>query len=145
MTIGIVIEDAHGTDAKAKVLSNGQVVTGPYAFSTASTQTMDVAATSYTFWPPESGKRFVVTDVLVYANRNVGVNDATVEIYESTDGPATGTVSKELLTFEIASKTGRDLVGLNLIITEGSWINAETDDDDVFLTIMGYYVVSETQ
>ncbi len=37
-------------------------------------------------------------------------------------------------------QSARDLIGLNIIITEGSWVNGVTDDDDVFATVAGYYI-----
>lgn len=140
MSLNVKIYDAWGTDAGACVRSNGQVVTGPFEYSTASTATLGTAAQSYNLWGPKSGKNFIITAMLIYANKNVGPTDATVVIYESTDGPATGTQSKVLLTTEMLKQTSRDFTALNLKVTEGSWINAQTDDDDVFLTILGYYV-----
>jgi hypothetical protein len=128
---------------RSDVRGNGQIVVGPFNSSTASTVTLDTAATSYNIWGPSTDENFIITDILIYANKNVGVNDATLVIYESTDGPATGTQSKILLNTEMVKQTTRDLVGLNLKVTEGSWVNAETDDDDVFLTVMGYYSPAE--
>ena len=31
-------------------------------------------------------------------------------------------------------------LALNILVNEGRFIIAKTDDDDVFLTIMGYYI-----
>ena len=139
MTIATHIRDSQ-TSTSARVLSTGQLVVGPAGFSDASVQTMGTAATPVSFFAPRQGQRFVITDILLYANRNVGVNDATVVIYESADGPATATETKILLQTEILKQSSRDLIGLNLATTEGNWINGVTDDDDVFATVMGYYV-----
>jgi len=127
------------TGAGAKVLANGQLVVGTLANSDTSVQTMGTANTPVSFFPPVNSQKFIITDILLYANKNVGVNDATVTIYESTDGPATATQSKILLQTEMVKQTSRDLIGLNLAVSSGSWLNGVTDDDDIFATIMGYY------
>jgi hypothetical protein len=138
MGIDVRLRD-RSTGAGAKVLTNGQLVVGTLANSDTSVQTMGTANTPVSFFAPISGHKFVVTDILLYANKNVGAGDATVTIYESTDGPATATQSKILLQTEMLKQTSRDLIGLNLAVSEGSWLNGVTDDDDVFATIMGYY------
>jgi hypothetical protein len=100
---------------------------------------MGTADTPVSFFAPQQGKRFIITDILLYANKNVGVGDATVTIYESSDGPATATQDKILMQTEMLKQTHRDMIGLNLATQEGHWLNGVTNDDDVFVTIMGYY------
>ena len=43
---------------------------------------------------------------------------------------------------EIPKKTSLTLTGLNIIVTEGRWVNVKTDDDDVFATVAGYFVTA---
>lgn len=126
------------TSISAKVTSLGQVVTAPFDYDESSTVELAVAGTIYNFFAGRPGFNFIITTILIYANRNVGVNDATVQIYESVSA-ASGTSLKEILTTEVLKQSARDLLPLNLKVTEGNFINAETDDDDVFVTIMGYY------
>ena len=123
----------------AQVTSRGQLVTAPLDFSSAYNATADVINTGYNLVTPQTSKRFVITDILLYANRNVGVNDATVEIYEASSDSST-TVDKSLFLAEMVRQAARDLTGLNLLVTEGKWVNIKTDDDDIFATIMGYYI-----
>jgi hypothetical protein len=132
------VEDPE-TGTNAKVTARGQLVTSPLAFSDTASVTADVINTGYNLWKPLSGKRFVVTDILLYANKNVGATDATVVLYEASADDST-TVDKTILNIEMPKNTSRDLVGLNLILTEGKWLNVKTDDDDIFATVMGYYV-----
>ena len=139
MAVKSNITDGSGSDYLAKVTSRGELVVGQLDFSSAYNATADVAGTGYNLVEPKAGCRFVITAILVYADKDVGVNDATVTIYEAS-APDTATVDDTIATFEIPEKTARDWVGLNLIVSEGKWVNIKTDDDDVFATILGYYV-----
>jgi hypothetical protein len=137
MSLPTTIADGGNTDRKACVRATGQLVTGPIAYNKPYQATLGTAGTPVEIVGPEPKKRFVVDSILMYANRNVG---ATVTIYESQDGPASSTQTNVVLDTEIPQKTARDLVGLNMLCEAGHWLNAETDDDDVFITVMGYYV-----
>jgi len=139
MTISTNIEDGSGTSNKACVSSRGQLITGPIEFSAAFTVTANVVDTAFNFVPPIANKRFVLTDILLYANKAVGAGDATVELYEAA-GDTVTTVTRAILTLEMVKQTSRDMTGLNLICSEGFWINIKTDDNTIFATIMGYYV-----
>lgn len=136
--LNVVLKDSSNSNT-SKISSRGELVVGKLAFSEAYNATADVINTAYSVIAPKTKQRFLITDILIYANKNVGVNDATIYIYEAS-GPDITTVTKSILNTEIKASTSRDLTGLNLIITEGVWVNVKTDDDDVFFTIMGYYV-----
>jgi len=137
-----LIEDAFGSGVKAKVTSRGQLVTAPLEYSSISTLTMDVINTAYNFYSPIQGKQFVITGILTYADKNVGTGDASVEIYEA-EGATETTVSSSILNFELPKNAFRDLTALNLITSPGVWINGKTNDNNVFTTILGYYVSTE--
>lgn len=139
MSLPTEILDGFGGKNKAKVTKRGQVVTSPLEFDEVSNQTFDVAGTAYNFYAPKANKQFVITSILLYANKNVGAGDATVTIYEAS-ADDTATVDKTLFTAEMVKQTSRDFIGLNILVSEGVWINGKTDDDDVFSTITGYYV-----
>lgn len=134
----LVIENGRGDKNLAKVTSKGQLVVAPLEFSQATTVIADVINTAYPIYSPMSGMQFVITDILLYANKNVGAADASVVIYEA-DTPTTTTASKTILEIEMPTKTYRDIVGINLIVTEGKWISVKTNDDDIYCTILGYY------
>lgn len=144
MGIKSLIEDGNGGGYTAGVSKYGQLVTSPVDYSTTVSQKLDVINTAYNFVAPKSGHKIVITDIMLYANKNVGATDATVTVYTSDVGPTTTTVKDTILQTEMLKQTHRDLVGLNLIVNnEGHWLNAKTDDDDVFVTI-GYYYVPST-
>ena len=139
MTISTNIEDGWGTGTKACVSTRGQLVVGPLDFSTAYTATANVINTAFNFVPPIANKRFVITDILLYANKGIGTGDATIVLYEA-DGVSETTSTKDILNIEMVKQTSRDITGLNLIVSEGKWVNIKTDDNTIFATIMGYYV-----
>ena len=139
MTQKTHIEDGRGTSHKALVTEYGQLVTGSISYSIPVARTLLLVNTAYNFVPPISGKRIVITEMLMYANKGVGVNDATVEIYEA-DGATETTISKSIISTEMLKQTSRDLISLNMIVGEGKWVNAKTDDNTIFVTLMYYYI-----
>lgn len=141
MTLKTEIVDGTGDSNRAKVTKYGQLIVAPLDYSTVSTTKMEVANTAYSYISPKMGFKIVITEILLYANKNVGAGDATVIIYTSDVGPTSTTVKETIIETEMVKQTTRDLTGLNLIITEGGrWVNGKTDDDDVFCSIGYYYV-----
>ena len=43
------------------------------------------------------------------------------------------------MEFEVPKYGTRDLIGLNLKLGSGVYLSAKTDDNDIYLTMMGYY------
>ena len=127
------------TDVSAKITGRGELVVGKLDFSSAYSTTATVTNTAFNLLVPQDGNCFVITDILIYADKNVGVNDATISIY-TADSPTSTTVISDILTTEIKASTARDITGLNLLVTHGVWVNAKTDDNNVFFTIFGYYI-----
>lgn len=141
MAIDIHIAAGNGKQNLAGVSPRGQLYTAPLDYSTAYNATADVANTAANLLVPKTGKQFVITSIHLYANKNVGAGDATVVLYEATSS-STATVTKTIFTVEMPKYSYRDLTGLNLIVTEGVWVNIKTDDDDVFATVLGYYITA---
>jgi len=139
MAVSINLLDGGGYGDLAKVSPYGQLVVAPLDFSTAHAVVVDTINTAFNFVGPVMGKQFVVTDILIYADKGVGVNDASVDLYEATGSDVT-TVSKAILCTEMVKQTTLSMTGLNLIVTEGRWLNIKTNDNTIFATVMGYYV-----
>jgi hypothetical protein len=138
MSIKTIIHDGKGKGSEARVSSRGQLVVAPLDFSTPYNVKAEVINTAYNLVKPKLGWQFIVTDILLYANKNVGAADATVNLYEATAVDSL-TIAKSIIEIEMLKQTSINLTGLNMIVTEGRWINIKTDDDDIFATIMGYY------
>lgn len=139
MSLQVNIRDGDGKGSMAHITSRGVLVVGPIDFSVSYNQDVDTIDTAFNFVGPLAAKRFVVTDILLSTDRLIGNNGAIIILYEATSSSTT-TVTKTILEIEMLKSTVRDLTGLNMILTEGVWLNIKTDDDNVQATIMGYYV-----
>ncbi len=141
MSAPVVIKDTR-TGNQATVTRFGQLVTAPVDYSTPVAQKLEVASTAYNFIEPSMDQNIVITDIVLTANKNVGASDATVVVYEA-DEPDELTSFKDILNLEMIKQSNLVLTGLNMIVTAGKYVNAQTDDDDVFVTIMYYRVPVE--
>lgn len=140
MSLSVEIEDGRsGTRNKVKVTNRGQLVTAPIDFSTSSFNSMLVNNQAYNFAVPQAGKRFVITDIIVSGDKNVGTSGSEIVIYEAT-AVDSATVDVNLFQFTITKNTTQSITGLNVITNAGKWINAKMDDNNVNLTILGYSV-----
>ncbi len=130
-----------GRDNEVAIVDkSGHLAIGPAQFDEAVFQTLDSLSTSYNFFPPLPHSRFVMTSLIVFADKDVlDSSDTTVTIYEGTTADTT-TVSKTLLQFGMGRLTSLPIVPLRLAVTEGFYVNAKTTDDDIHITMMGHYV-----
>lgn len=132
----------NGLSTKAKVSKYGQLITAPLDFSKFYAATASVANTPVELIPPLVNKRFIITSINLYGNRSVGVNDATVRIYEA-DGSAEAYDSSTDITIyitEVAKNQNQIVPALNIIVTKGKWINIVASDVSVFANVSGYYI-----
>ncbi len=139
MSISSHIKDGKGTSALACVTSRNQLVTAPLEFSKMYSAFAGVINTAFNIVPPLTDRQFVITDIILYANKSVGTGDATVTIYEA-NSPDTLTVDETVFQQEMVKQTSLALTGLNIIVTTGKWVNIKTDDNDIFVNMAGYYV-----
>ena len=122
-----------------KVTPNGELVIAPLEYSGSTFQNMNVVDTAFNFHLPTSGKRLVVTGLVISTDRNVGVNGAVIEFYEADSATST-TVDKTALRVDMAKNDILDIMGMNSIVAEGKFLNGKTDDANVLATIFGYEV-----
>lgn len=132
------------TDGKhgARFTKSGELVVSSISYDT--TQFYELAAvdTAYNFYEPKGDHQFIITAVLAYGDKQVGSNtNATVIIYEASAADST-VVDKVLIQFEIGQNQSLPFTSLRLKTAEGKFINAKTDDDDIHMTIMGYFIAA---
>lgn len=139
MTTPIIINDGFGKRTKACVTEIGQLVVAPFRFSDTKFVELAIADSAYSFFLPRAGERLVITDIIMSADKDVGPDGAIVDIYEATS-INTLTIEKSILEISVPQKSVALMIGLNLLVAEGVFVNGKTDDDDVHTTIMGYYV-----
>jgi hypothetical protein len=138
--IDVNIIDGGGNGVKVRVTSIGQLVTAPASYDETAFRELAVDDTAYNFYGARAGQQFVVTGVLFRADKQVSSTvDAIVVIYEATTD-STITVSKVLIQFAVVQGDIISATPLNILVTEGRYVNAKTTDDDIHMTIMGYYV-----
>ncbi len=124
----------------AKVTKFGQLVVSPIDYSVPSAREMITINTAFNFVTPTQDQQIVITDIVVSADRNVSANTpADVEIYEA-DSVDSLVPSDSIIRTQLLRATNIALTGLNLIVGEGKWLNAKTDDAGILLTIMFYKV-----
>ena len=123
-----------------KISDYGEMKVAPYDYSSAYFQNMGTAATAYNFVPPIQDQFFVVTGVIMQANKNVNASTAAViDLYEAETALET-TIVKSVFQIEMIKNDRIPMLPLNIKITEGAFLNGKTSDDDVLITVTGYYV-----
>ena len=138
--IDVKLKRSGGSGKEAKVTSYGQLVTAPLDFSTTYNATAGTANTPVNLIVPKTGKVFIINTIMLYANQSVSnTADATVVLYEATSS-TTATESKSILSTAMVRSNRVVLNNVNILVSEGVWVNLKTDDDDVYGTIIGYYV-----
>jgi len=133
------IKDGLGTGNKVQVTRRGQLVVAPLGYSEPYYVAMTSNNTAYNLTGPQTGKRFVITGFIISADKSVGSDGSLIEVYEA-DAEDSTTVTKTVMTLQMQEKDNLPITPLNLIITEGVWLNAKMDDNNVYLTAMGYYI-----
>ncbi|KKL60113.1 hypothetical protein LCGC14_2208560 [marine sediment metagenome] len=117
-----------------------ELVTAPFAYDETQFNELGTADAAVNFYKPKVGKQFVITGIIAAGNLSIAANAlATVVVYEGSSTTDTS-ADKTLIQFGITRLQTEPLLSLNILVNEGKFINAKTDDDDVFLTIMGYYI-----
>ena len=137
MSAPVRIIDPH-TGIGARVTEFGQLVTSPIDYSLSSQVVAIVDDLPYTAVSPEQGRSIIITSIILTANKDVGVNDATVTLYSaSTAGATTG---EDILQLELERNGKLVLTGLNLKVDIGLFLNIKTSDTIVYATILYYRV-----
>ncbi len=124
----------------ATVTPGGALAVGPVSFNLIQFRELAVANTAYNFYGPLPEKQFVVTNIFAYGDKQVAAaTNATVEVYEASSTTTT-VVDEIIMQFEIGQNEFHPFTNLNLLVSAGVFINAKTDDDDVHMNILGFYI-----
>lgn len=129
------------TGTIARILPAGELTVAPRHFSTPVSIKLDVINQAYNFASAVAGQKFIITDIIMTADKNV-TTDALVEIYEGSTA-TTISVDKTIFKIELLKNTSITLTGLNWEVAGGKFLNAKTDDDDIFMTI-AYHIHPDT-
>jgi hypothetical protein len=125
---------------KVKVTKSGELVTSSLSYDLVQYQEMTATGTAYNFYGPVERKQFIITGFLAVSNKDITA-DAIIEIYEA-DSDTETTISKALPKFAITKNSVVAPTPLRILVNEGVWVNAKTDDATIHLTMFGYYIDS---
>jgi len=137
---GIPVRIAGQGGRQATVSSVGALVTSPWAYDETVFNELAESDTAYSFYKPRVEEQLVLTGIYAVADKQVsGSVSASVVIYETTSIDST-TVSKVLLQTAMVQDQIQLFAPLNILVKEGAFVNAKTTDDDVHMTITGYFL-----
>ena len=137
MSAPIRIIDPH-TGVGAKVTEFGQLVTSPIDYSISSQIAVGVDNLPYTLADPDHGQSIIITSIILTANKDVSVNDATVTLYSAPTSDAT--TGNDILQLELERNGKLVLTGLNLKVNSGLFLNVKSSDSTIYTTVLYYRV-----
>ena len=139
--IQVKLNDGTGAGHSAKVTHTGELVTVRGNYDQTFQDSMTSINTAYSLVVPKAAKQFIITGIVINADKNVSATDgAVVEVYEATDATTT-TATKTILTLNIGKNSTIPLTGILIQTTRGTFLNAKTDDATVNITLLGYYIL----
>lgn len=127
------------TEIGAQVSRFGQLIVAPIDYSVPVEDTIDLIDTAFNFISPVADKSIVITDILLNTTRNSPVNGSVVQVYEA-DSATSISVLQQILKSDLTRQQTRDVIGLNLIVPEGRWVNVQSDELGIEVTLMFYRV-----
>ena len=134
------ISDGSGGGHLARVTHAGELITVRGNYDSTFNAAMTSINTAYNLITPKSGLQFIVTGIVLNADKNVSATDGAIAVlYEATSGTTT-TASKVLLTLNIGKNSTVPLTGILIQTTRGVYVNAKTDDATINITLLGYYL-----
>lgn len=128
------------TGTEVRVTTLGQLVTAPLRYNETKFLELAEPNVAYNFYESRSGQQFVIMGIRAKADRQVSnTDDADVVVYEAA---AKDTTTVDKVLWQEAMIRGEDvtLSLINILVAPGKYVNAKTTDDDIHMTIMGYYV-----
>ncbi len=128
-----------------KVSTSGELAVAPLYYDESEFHDMSLTGTAYNFYKPLNGKHFVITGMRVKAGAGVSpITDALVTIYEG-ETEDTLVESRVLHKETLIKGEGVALIPMRTLVSEDVYVNAMTDDANIFMTIWGYYVSNSFQ
>lgn len=126
------------SEGKAVAVGDGGTLTIATIFDDIEFNAMEVANQAYSYYLPLAGSRFILTGVVATADKDVTA-DATIVVYEA-DSPESTTVDKTLFQFVLLKNQQLVIPNFLIKVTPSVWVNGKTDDDDVYMSVIGHFV-----
>lgn len=138
--INTKISDGSGGGHLARVTHAGELIIVRGNYDSTFNAAMTSINTAYNLVTPKSGFQFIVTGIVLNADKNVSATDGAIAVLYEATSDTTTTASKTLLTLNIGKNTTVPLTGILIQTTKGVYVNAKTDDATVNITLLGYYL-----
>jgi len=138
--IALEVDEVVSGGRMAKISRSGEIAVAPLEYSEPVFRELDLVNTAYSFFSPKRGRQLVISGFSFKADRGVSTGtDAIVILYEAS---TVDTLVVDKTIFQDAMVRGErtGFTNTNLIVREGKWVNAKTTDDDIHVTVYGYYV-----
>jgi len=142
--LSFFLKSGDGNPFSAHITDFGALAVAPLKFSTPQFVELTAANVPGNFVSPTPGSSIVITDITIHANRNVGVNDATVEIYEASGIDVTAAI-KTIFKQEVPKNSTLPLNGLHWMARPGAFLNVKSNDTIVFVNLACYFVPVELE
>lgn len=137
MTIKVNIQGDKGNFAG--VSTGGELIVRPFfEYSKAFRKVLNAVDTAFNLVVPQPFKSFIVTGLIINADKNV-TGSAVVQIYPA-DSPTSRTALADGVVIDLPKNETVTIVPLPLKIDQGQWINAETDDATINISLLGYFL-----
>lgn len=138
----VITDGTIGTGQFAGVTHNGELLVA--GFGTLSNisafQSLNAANSAFNFFKPIAGQQFIITSIVMTTTAT-----ATVQIYEAAS-PSTANIDKLLFKIVLTSTVQAPAIltlplsfGGFLPVSEGEYLNVQTDTTTVNVNIIGYY------
>ncbi len=133
-----IIDPTSGREALVGI--GNALAVGPPQPSVAYNATLGVDDVVVNIVSARGGKSFCMTGIILTGNKSIDPNtDAIVDIYTATL-PTSATAVATLLSIPVARSAQAIVTGILLEAGDGLFINGKTSDDDVLVTILGFYI-----
>lgn len=132
-----------GRGHEARVSHAGELVTIRGNYDTAYFASMTATATAYNLVEPKDQSTFVITALIINADKNVSATDGAVVVLLEGDSTTDTSGTKTLLTLNIGKNETSVITGILINTTRGKYLNVTTDDATVNITLLGYYLEAD--
>jgi len=136
--IDTIITGGRGQSNKAAVSRNGELITAPLSFDMGIRKVLDSTGTAFNHVEPESGRKFIITGLVINADKNV-TGSAVTQFYEA-DSPTNTTASTTLLTIDVPKNETVVITNIRMETSTGVYLNSKTDDATVNYMVLGHFV-----
>jgi hypothetical protein len=126
----------------AKITAGGALAVSPLHPSVSFNGLLGTDATVVNVVPAKSDHVFHITGVFLTGNKDINTSvDAVVEVYTGTSDETTAAnATTNLFTVPVGRSSSSAINPILVETSTAEWINAVTSDDDVYVTILGYYL-----